>query len=222
MRELYFFLFLPSFFQIIKKMVVQVEVEGGTHFSRRFFSSFEKFDGCLSRRGERGREGSGGFKLPGFDLDIFFMLEVDGRHSSATGRGDDDDDRAGSPWRSLPSTSTLFASSPSPSASSLFRRQQQQRRHSEARLFLLLLFLFFLLPFLFLSPLPPRLPPQGVPLQRLFGRGNGNGSGNYDDGQAVLYSLIGLNVGIYALWQVNPIFARKHFVVSAGALADGR
>lgn len=56
-------------------------------------------------------------------------------------------------------------------------------------------------------------------LQRLFGRGS---SGNYDDGQTVLYSLIALNVGIYALWQVNPTFARRHFVVSAAALADGR
>lgn len=44
------------------------------------------------------------------------------------------------------------------------------------------------------------------------------------DGDTVLYSLIGLNVGVYALWQLapDPSFARRHFVVSAAALADGR
>ena len=43
------------------------------------------------------------------------------------------------------------------------------------------------------------------------------------DSDAVLYSLIGLNVGVYALWQVaDPTFARRHLVVSAAALSEGR
>lgn len=58
-------------------------------------------------------------------------------------------------------------------------------------------------------------------LQRLFGRGGGRGWGD-SSGETVLFSLIGLNVGVYALWQVNPSFARRHFVVSAAALSEGR
>ena len=64
-------------------------------------------------------------------------------------------------------------------------------------------------------------------LQRLFGRGSGPGRGpgpgGPEDGDAVLYSLIGLNVGVYALWQIiDPALARRHFVVSAAALSEGR
>ena len=65
-------------------------------------------------------------------------------------------------------------------------------------------------------------PRRESPLQRLFfGKGGPRGSGA-DNSDTVLYSLIGLNVAIYALWQVNPTFARKHFVVSAAALSEGR
>jgi len=57
----------------------------------------KKFDGRLLRRGERGREGSGGFEFRAvFELDVFFMLEeVDERRGSGAGHGDDDDDGEG-------------------------------------------------------------------------------------------------------------------------------
>ena len=59
-------------------------------------------------------------------------------------------------------------------------------------------------------------PRRESTLQRLFGK-----SGPADS-DTVLYSLIGLNLGVYTLWQVNPSLARAHFVVSAAALTEGR
>lgn len=63
-------------------------------------------------------------------------------------------------------------------------------------------------------------PRRESVLRRLFGGGGGRRPA--DSGDAVLFSLIGVNVGIYALWHVDPAFARRHFVVSAAALSEGR
>lgn len=72
-------------------------------------------------------------------------------------------------------------------------------------------------------------PRRETLFQRLFlgrngGRGGTGSSSNNSNPDAVLVGLIAANVGVYCLWHVapDPALARRHLVVSASALSEGR
>ena len=111
-------------------------------------------------------------------------------------------------------TSTLFASSPSPTSTAVSAAAAAATATRCASSSVVLPFS---------SPFRRShldFPRRESTLQRLFFGKKGPGG---LDSDAVLYSLIGLNVGVYALWQVaDPVLARRHLVVSAAALSEGR